>query len=142
MPQITDAGRKLDLADVFRFERELEAALPDQYSAFLLESNGGIPDPALVDIPGLRGSPTDVQVLFGLGRNEESSDLRWNRETFSDRLPSRLLPIACDSGGNLFCISLSGADTGSVQFVDLEQPGLATYFVANSFRDFISSLRN
>ena len=39
---------------------------------------------------------------------------------FSDRLPGRLLPVACDSGGNLFCLSLRGDDVGKVIYVDLE----------------------
>jgi len=138
--RIEGPGKPLTNDDLADLERTLRAALPSQYRGFLLRNNGGIPSPDTVDVDGVPGSPTDVQVFFGIGRPVESSDLSWNRQTFSDRLPDRMLPIACDSGGNLFCLSLSGEDAGSVIYVDLEQRQPAFYLAAEGFDAFLGKL--
>lgn len=140
MVRIEEPGKHLSAAELDAFEKQARLQLPHEYRAFLLETNGGIPDPDIVEVHGAPGSPTDVQVLFGIARRVDSSDLLWNREEFSDRLEARLLPIACDSGGNLFCLSLSGNDSGSVLYVDLEQSAPVEYRVAETFGEFLAQL--
>lgn len=138
--RIEEPGKSLTKDDLAELERTLGASLPNQYRAFLFGNNGGVPCPDGVDVEGAPGSPTDVQVFFGIGRPVESSDLRWNRQMFADRLPERMLPIACDSGGNLFCLSLSGEDVGSVSYVDLDEPQPAYYRAAADFGAFLDKL--
>jgi hypothetical protein len=60
-----------------------------------------------------------IQEFFGIGLDIASSDLDWHMHEVPGLLPDRLLPIACDSGGNLFCLSCSGQDAGHVIYVDL-----------------------
>jgi hypothetical protein len=110
-PQLTPQH----LADV---EAELGTKMPDDYRAFLLKYNRGSPVPDTVDVENAPGTPTDVQTLFGVGRNIESSGLVWNKQVLADRLPEDCLPIACDSGGNLFCL----AESGRVVYIDLDSP--------------------
>jgi hypothetical protein len=140
MITIDGPGRSLTEEDLTALETTLRAKLPDAYRAFLLSNNGGVPSPDIVHVEGAPGSPTDVQVFFGIDRSIQSSDLYWNMRTFSDRLPETMLPFACDSGGNLFCIYLTTEDAGSVIYVDLDQPEPCFYYVADGFDAFLDKL--
>ena len=75
---IKDVGPKIEARDIAALEAELGVNLPDSYREFLLLYNGGVPTPNTVDVSGLPGTPTDVQVFFGIARPVESSDLSWN----------------------------------------------------------------
>lgn len=136
-----NGGPRLSENDLDSFEKDANIVLPAEYRSFLLRHNGGLPSPDVIDVKGAPGSPTDVQVFFGIGRPVESSDLRWNRRTFVERLPNKWLPIAHDSGGNLFCLSLSGPDVGSVMYVDLDQALPGFYSVARNIDEFLDQLR-
>lgn len=141
MVRIEDVGDPLTDEQVQRLEQQLGGSLPRSYRDFLLKYNGGRPCPDTVDVDHAPGTPTDLQLFFGLGAAIESSDLAWNKRVFAERLPERLLPIACDSGGNLFCISLSSEDTGAVFYVDLEQGRPANYLVAGDFAGLLEKIR-
>jgi cell wall assembly regulator SMI1 len=144
--EIDDPGKPVAEKRLSNFEREIGATLPIEYRQFLLNFNGGSPAPDNVDIEGMPESPTDVQEFFGIGASDESSDLSWNKETFSDRIPTQMLPIACDSGGNLFCLSLANEDSGKVIYVDLQFIGeqkqqVSFYEVAENFNAFLDKIR-
>ena len=141
MRYLDNRGPRLRENDLDDFEKDANIILPAEYRSFLLRHNGGLPSPDVIDVKGAPGSPTDVQVFFGIGRPVESSDLQWNRRTFVERLPSKWLPIARDSGGNLFCLSVSGPDAGSAMYVDLDQALPGFYFVARSVDEFLDKLR-
>lgn len=139
--RLSETGLRITEENLTELEGELKTTLPSEYRSFLQETNGGLPSPFVVDVEGAPESPTDVQVFFGLARVVESSDLRWNLRTFGGRLPAELLPIACDSGGSLFCLSLRALDAGSIIFADLAQGTPTYYFVADSISSFLSKLR-
>ena len=146
MIEIDDPDEPITEDHLAGLEREFGARFPTEYRQFLLKFNGGEPSPNIVDIEGLPGGSTDVQEFFGIGTTIESSDMTWNKETFADRIPARMLPIACDSGGCLFCLSLSGEDSEKVTYVDLQFVGdmkqkVTYYYVAESFEAFIGTLR-
>jgi hypothetical protein len=148
MVEIEEKGPPLSEADVLSLEKYLGTSLPDQYRRFLLSCNGGRPSLDVVTIPNLRGGEkTDLQVFFGLGRPHESSDVRWNFKTFSGRVPRGLLPVACDSGGSLFCLATTGRDVGKVFFWDSGNSFYTTsddlgqvYLVGQSFDAFLKGL--
>jgi hypothetical protein len=135
-------GPKIGASDIAHIEAELGARLPESYRQFLMHSNGGVPTPATIDVPGTDGSPTDVQVFFGIRRSVESSDLAWNLALVGDRCPGlHVLPIACDSGGNLFCLKFERDAASRVIYCDLDDPDCATYDVAASFDVFVARIR-
>lgn len=139
---IDNAGPPIDIDDIAELEAELGAVLPDSYRKFLLQHNGGAPTPDTIDVPGATGSPTDVQVFFGIGRSVESSDLAWNIALVGERCSGlHLLPIACDSGGNLFCLKLEHGAATKVIYCDLDDPNCASFEVAASFDEFVARLR-
>lgn len=145
MLQIHNPGPQLEEGDVREVEVRLGAPLAPEYRAFLLGSNGGIPSPDCVTIS--KYGETDVQVIFGIGRAVRTSCISWNLDALKDRLLSGLLPIACDSGGNVFCLSYSGSSCGEIVYLDLESVygeydvKAPLYLVAPSFNDFLSSLK-
>lgn len=140
--EIRRAGDALAPDEVSLLENEIGASLPEQYRVFLLRYNGGSPSPNIVDIDGAPGTPTDVQVFFGLRRSVETSNLSWGKCTFADRLPSTFLPIAIDSGGNLFCLTLSGPRRGNIMYAAFETPSPEFYLAAADFDRFLENLRD
>ena len=146
MTLIKNHGPKISEADVWKLEEFIQRRLPEQYRRFLLEFNGGRPDPDTVDVAGLPGSPTDVQVFFGIGRLIESSCIDWRVESLVERMEDGLLPIACDSFGSVYCISLREEDYGAVSFCDLQsvfadyETDPTFYPVAPNFDAFLNGL--
>ena len=139
---IENVGPKIEALDIAPIEAELGAVLPDSYRQFLLRNNGGSPTPDTIDVPGAVGSPTDVQVFFGIGRLADSSNLAWNLALVGERCPGlHALPIACDSGGNLFCLKFERDAAAKVIYCDLDDPDCATYEVAASFDGFVAKIR-
>lgn len=137
--EILDHGPAITPVDLKHLERELSVVLPQEYRSFLLRCNGGSPTPDVMAVPGLPGSPTDVQVFFGIGRSTETSEIIWNLELLKLRCPTlNALPIACDSGGNLFLLNLAGTD--EVLYVDLEEESCRQYVVAGTFGEFLGRL--
>jgi hypothetical protein len=134
-------------ADLIRLEALWKVTLPAPYRAFLLSCNGGRPSPNTVDVPGHPESPTDLHEFFGVGCERSTSRIDWHLDLLTSRLETGLLPIAGDSLGNAFCLSLRKADFGCILYCDLQavfaqydvMPPL--YGVAPSFDSFLRSLR-
>lgn len=151
MNGIEEMGRPLLEAEIIALESCVGCRLPESYRKFLLKHNGGRPIPYMqvVDIEHLPGGETDVNIFFGIDRHIVSDTIDWNFRTFEGRIPSHLLPIAIDSGGNLFCISLLKRDFGSVVYCDFD-PGFGFhasdsviyYRVAPDFDSFLERIRS
>jgi len=141
--QFDSKGPAIRVKDISDFEALVNVVLPDSYRSFLLTHNGGIPTPDIIDIPGLLSSPTDVQVLFGIGRPVESSNLAWNITLAEERCVGfRVLPFACDSGGNLFCFEIERGFATKVIYLDFDTQEAASYTVAQSFQELIDRMRS
>lgn len=138
------------------FERELGAPLPTDYRAFLLQHNGGTPQPACFMAPAdpLEGDDAplfgrEVVCFFSLHFNtwddstEEGSlafplQEAW-RDLRTEQPESNLLPIGKDWSGNYICIAYTGEDRGSVLFYDHEYE-VATPLVG-TFHEFLATLQ-
>jgi hypothetical protein len=148
MTIIENPGPRLSESDISNIEIRFGVVLPEQYRRFLIDFNGGIPTPDIVDIEDLPGGSADVQVFFGIGRSPESSNIEWNLVTLAERLKKMLLlPIASDSGGSVFCLCLQGHDHGAVLYCDLQsvfadfESDPELYPVASNFETFLKILR-
>jgi hypothetical protein len=143
MIKISNRGPQIDMGHISEIEAAIGRELPASYRAFLLQENGGLPTPDTVDIEPAPGSPTDVQVFFGIGRDVKSSELSWNVDLMSKRCPNhRPLPVARDSGGNLFCLDLFREFSGGVMYCDLSASEIAFYEVAPDFESFLRKIRD
>lgn len=137
---IEERGPAVSELNVRRLEIDLAARLPDDYRSFLRSVNGGLLPPNTIRIPGANWTPTSVFVVFGLGRRLDTSDLRWNMQTFSRQcLDQTLLPVACDPGGCPFCLVIDGEGRGTVIYIDLSEPE-KRHFVAPTFSAFLATV--
>lgn len=145
MTKIKESNRfgKLNEEQLSEFENQLQVTLPKDYRSFLLNHNGGCP------VPDTNKTPeTDVRQILGLHNGESWASLQDHIDDYKGRIPSDTLPIAYDSLGNLFLLSLRKDTHGEVWFWDheLEAANNASeYFQnitksANSFREFIENL--
>jgi hypothetical protein len=132
------------------FEHQMSARMPDDYRSFLLQHNGGKPNPDTVDFV-LEGEPTssDLQYLCGIHRGEYWASLTGHVKMFSARIPAGFLPIGYDSGGNQYVLGLEAPHRGRVYFWDHEMeadegevPTMENMsLVAESFSSFLEGLR-
>jgi hypothetical protein len=142
--QLTD--REIDYA-----EKRLGRFIPPAYRKFLLKYNGGHPDLSDFRMAGVKNSTMQfgtVKWFLGINIPEETVNLDYVLETFQDRMPASMFPIARDPGGNLICIAVEGADAGKVFFWDHEYEAedgepptdRNIYIIADSFDQFLDML--
>lgn len=95
-------------------EKKYGIILPVQYKAFLEKYNGGYTPKTKFKVGKVS---SDVRGFFGIGNVKLSLDnsemLEWTEK--------KLFPIACDSFGNNFVISLNNDDFGKIYFCDHEK---------------------
>lgn len=134
-------------------EQQLGARLPADYRAFLTKY-GGYAFDHLVTFPYRQpfagGDRGVLNVFFG-NLPGDSYDLLKNLNTYRNRIPSDLRPIASDPGGNIIALAIQGENKGKVYFWDHEEeemveesktPGYSNvYLVANSFDELLDSLK-
>lgn len=148
--KITDSGAPLTGTDLDLAEKRMGRAIPVSYRQFLFKHNGGYPD--LSDFRMQVNRP-DISDLGSVDRflgihGEAMDDLARYLDTYRDRLPANLFPVAHDAGGNLVCISTGAGDDGKVYFWDHEfevdegePPSHENiYSIADSFKEFIDGL--
>jgi hypothetical protein len=142
-------GKHLTEGDIFVLEQRLNILLPKSYRRFLLEVNGGQPKPNAFPIHNFsRDTHGLLDHFFSWDPDDVDYDIVENAQVFRNRMPTELLPIAFDPGGNLLCLAVSGDNIGKVYYWDHEDeypPGETPdyhnlYFVANDFDDLLGGL--
>ncbi len=100
-------------------EQKYSCQLPDDYRRFLLENNGAFPSPDCVSFEEAgQKTASDVFCFFAIADDRAWASMEWHYETYFGRLPKDTLPIARDSGGNLWLLSVRSDDAGSIYFWD------------------------
>ena len=135
-------------------EQTLGMELPTQYRQFLLEHNGGIPDPSCFIVPGDEeydrvSSERQMACFFALHDQEWNDDTpegslgfplqeAWN--DFQRDVPkSDAVPIGKDWNGSYICLSYRGEEQGRVFFYDHDYEELRP--LAEDFPAFLLTLR-
>ncbi len=139
--RIKNYNNRTQNEDIIRLETVVGRPLPEPYRAFLLEYNGGGPEPRGIDIEGAPFQATDVHVLYGIDAKRDSNDILWNWEILTGCKENLLLPIAHDSFGHPFTLVLEDEDYGQVYYFDSKENPPRPYFVANDFNAFLSKIR-
>ena len=145
---ITRSREPINEQDIVQLESMLGVSLPIPYRNFLLSHNGGRPKPAGFPI---QNNPSDDHGLVDFFLCIKDKDI-YNLPTwvkrYKNRIPSELIPIAVDPGGNLVCLAVAGNNIGKVHFWDHEEeadegeiPDYGNvYLVADSFDEFLDGL--
>jgi len=147
MIEIRSKNPPLDEQHVVALEATMGATIPEPYRTFLLTYNGGSPTPDVIVIDGAPFKSTDIQVFYGIGTIHETSEISWSLEVRTGCLENKLLPIACDSGGNFFVIPLTDEERGSVYYFNVWSGGRPLdppepYLVAPDFQSFLDKIRD
>jgi hypothetical protein len=136
----------LSLERLESFEKFIQIKLPVDYREFLLQYNGGKPQPS-----GFWIHPYDdgdsVYQFLGLhdGPKGRSIDTCKGEELYG--IPRSLLPIGDDGLGNSICLGLSESTYGEIFFLDHDEhpyhdpespDGIIK--LSNSFTEFCDSL--
>jgi hypothetical protein len=145
MVEILESNKfgKIKIDDIIQFESNNEIEFPVDFKDFLITNNGGKPKQNLV--PSVN---SDVQWIFGMVDEPYYASLFQHIDMFYKRIPSWYFPIANDSGGNLYLMSLHIENHGLIAFWKHEEEtdGNAEQyfenmsFVSNSFTDFLNQL--
>jgi uncharacterized protein (TIGR02996 family) len=135
-------GRLPAQADVRTFESHLGAALPPDYSGFLLNYNGGRTDGAWFNVVG-EEDRLNVEFFYSLGWGDAglgSSSPSLNGFQGVGRDARRLLPVGqCDNDDTLIVLDALGSSPGEViLFDDYVDPCLT--LLAPSFAGFLYML--
>jgi cell wall assembly regulator SMI1 len=138
---VIESGESLTEQVVCELERKLGVAFPPIYRNFLRAYNGGHVNPDTIDILNLPGSPTDIMVLFGIGRPTPMDNIEKNLQMYRGRIPTNVIPIGTDSLGNLFVVSVDDSTADAVSYVDFLYPDGAIYAVAPSIDQMIQNIR-
>ena len=134
---------KINPKEIIDFEKANNVQVPLDYASFLEKYNGGRPIPNYV--PSAR---SDVDWIYGMHQGPAWSNLFDAIDSYQGRIPSWYMPIATDSGGNLYLMSLYEKNRGYIAFWrhEFEADGNASqYFdnmslVAESFQGFLDQL--
>ncbi len=143
------------LTELDSLECDAGVVFPSEYRNHLLQYNGGQCSPNVFRFSE-NGKVTSSFIDWFLATQREGwGSLKDYIETFKvdeKRIPSHLIPIAFDPGGNLVCLSCAGNDVGAIYFWDHENEVDYSaaddnnysnlYFVANSLHQFLSDLED
>ena len=145
---------KISMSQIEEIENLVGLIFPEEYKNHLLLFNGGQCVPNVFSFNENDLITTSSIDWFLAIYDGEYDNLRNEIEMVKieeQRLPSHILPIAHDSGGNLVCISCGGVDNGCIYFWDHEKEIYYDstndydysnlYFVAKTFNEFLNSLK-
>ena len=145
--EIFDGKKPPTREQIEQLEIRYKGKLSREYLDFLLAHNGGWPVPDGFNyIDNKTGSEKHGMVDCFLGiHNEYDNNFYKYLETYKERMPIDLIPIANDPGGNLICLSL---ESGEIYFWDhdceVEEGEVPDYqnlhFIADSFGVFLNNL--
>lgn len=154
MVRFSQTEAQISLAQINEVEFSVGLNFPNDYKEHLLKYNGGkcIPNVfSFYENGKVTQSGIDWFLAIYDGEYDNLKDYIITYKVEEKRMPSHLLPIAHDPGGNLICISCGGDDEGCVYFWDHENEVDYTesddsdysnlYLIAGSFNEFISGLQ-
>ncbi len=148
-PKITHSGDSQSEADLKAIAAKIGRPIPLAYHKFLLDHNGGHPDPADFHFADNKDDGGSIAAFFGVNVSG-AMDLEASLRTYAERISAHMFPIAHDPGGNLILLAASGKDKGKVYFWDHEEEAEEgnlpsddnLTLIANSFEAFLNSLDN
>ena len=154
MVTFKNTERQIQLIELKQFEMDIGLTLPDEYKEHLLTYNGGQCSPDVFDFIE-RGVKTSSSVDWFLalyeGEYDNLRDYINIYKVYNKRLPTHIIPIAHDAGGNLICISCGIGDFGYIYFWDHEREVNYSvsndenyeniYFINSNLQLFLANLR-
>ena len=107
-------------ADIEALEKQLRVVFPPLYRSFLKRNNGGQPANDMFEVASWAGEESCVDRFFGIRENDPNG-LEQVIARFQGRIPSNILPIGTDPGGNLICVGYIVPHIDQIFFWDHEE---------------------
>ena len=137
--------------EILMLENEFEVVLPEDYKSFLLQENGGRNTAYryknLVRIPQV-SEEINIDVMFGVSTNVKNGDIKqWTSEYQDDLFPNSII-IGDTIQHGFIVFWLSKDDNAGIYYYDdtyefaSSTDNMNTYFLANSFSEFLSMVEN
>lgn len=137
-------SKNVSISDIEQLENELNIKLPEQYKHFLLECNGGTPEPEFFCTKYV-GEHThsfcDISYVINSTFN------CWKEEDLAYRVPKTMIKIAVTSGSEDILLGV-GKDSYNKVYIlissgevseELDEDEPEIWLVADSFDEFINS---
>lgn len=141
---ISDVILKED--DLKHLESRRGVKLPQDHKIFMMLHNGGKPTASVFNFVE-RGAQTSAAVrrFFALDDSHKFYSLNKHISIYHGRHPPWMVPVACDSFGNLTLLECADEHHGSVFFWDHENEGTSGSrqnlpLICRSFDEFLSLL--
>ncbi|MCL2080001.1 MAG: SMI1/KNR4 family protein [Oscillospiraceae bacterium] len=147
--KLIKVGAKIDMSEVSLVEENLDVSFPQDFIAFILTTNGGVPEGDIVfEFKDLNGDNDSSVVnrfysIFPENLNDRNNAVKLYLSMRKEkRLPHKAFPIGEDPSGNLMCILLDTINYGHIYFWDHEiefqdESYKGMSFIADSFSKFI-----
>lgn len=137
--------------EILMLENEFEVVLPEDYKSFLLQENGGrnaaYRYKNLVRIPQV-SEEINIDVMFGVSTNVKNGDIKqWTSEYQDDLFPNSII-IGDTIQHGFIVFWLSKDDNAGIYYYDdtyefaSSTDNMNTYFLANSFSEFLNMVEN
>ena len=141
-PELTDCGPPVTDADIAALERFLGTRLPVAYRVFLGRYNGGKAIKPTFHVPSHPEGSMELELFFGLTREEATANLEWNYRKHRTALGKHLLPIGRTATNDLLALGLTGEKRDWVLFYDAveDDPKAKLHTVTESFTSLMASL--
>lgn len=140
--KILHTGPKIGNTELEAFEKRHKLSLPEDYRAFMLEYNGGMPIPQVFDS---ETTSTVVEVLFSLKPGDPFDlNLACMSLDWEDAYQRGIICIGRDSCGSQIFLATKGRDLGTIYFFDREEtlrPKSGAVRIAGSFDEMMNNLR-
>ena len=143
----------ITINQITEIEQRINLVFPEAYKLHLLQHNGGYCEPYVFSFQQdgrITNSGIDWFLAIYDGKYHNLWDYIDTYKIDEKRLPTHILPIAHDPGGNLICISCGADDYGCVYFWEHELEVDYTesddtdysnlYLIAPNFNEFLDGL--
>ncbi|MDH5641621.1 MAG: SMI1/KNR4 family protein [Nitrospira sp.] len=111
--EITTIGPSITDQDISVFEKVIGGRLPSTYRRFLLEHNGGRPEPSST-------KNIAFSEFYGLKTKKKYCDLLAVYRVMRERLPKEMMSIGDSAFGDQICLVIKGKNRGKLYFWDHE----------------------
>ena len=140
MVNIEKIHDNLSIGNLESFEQNQNITLPKDYRDFLLEYNGGYPNPGVYKISDELGESI-LNIFYGIGSMYDNLEKKF--DIFDEILEIGFIPVADDPSGNQICIGINKEYFGQIFHWahDEEHDEMENmYFLSNNFNEFLDSL--
>jgi len=136
-----------NIEEIGRIESMFDMKLPEDYTTFLLTHNGGKPEVEYAEFHvDFLKKDIPLDVLYGIGISDLDI-IEWSN-FFPEDIPPKTIVIGGDPGGAMLLLTCAGDEEEDgifyydhAYFHEESSDECNTYFIADTFTEFINSLK-